>query len=184
MTASHSGRRCRERKYVSRESKDVHGKNKSSMTASGRGRVNEYVTLDSSNNENSDDGDSAMYRDRGRRTEKSRQKYPTRSASSKRRKHGRHKSSRGDQGENATAEGRSPRRHKMRRPYSESVHFSRERKGGNRTAKSHKEVRFGQVGDSERPRPTLPTLKLGSYDGSTCMETFLSKYRNCCQYYE
>ena len=30
---------------------------------------------------------------------------------------------------------------------------------------------------------TLPTLKLGQYDGSTCLETFLAKFENCSDYY-
>ena len=29
----------------------------------------------------------------------------------------------------------------------------------------------------------LPTLKLGSYDGTTCLETFLAKFANISQYY-
>jgi len=33
-----------------------------------------------------------------------------------------------------------------------------------------------QGGLAEKPRPTLPTLKLGSYDGSTCLATFLAKF--------
>ena len=32
-------------------------------------------------------------------------------------------------------------------------------------------------------RPVLPTLKLGSYDGSTCLMTFLAKFENCIDYY-
>ena len=32
-------------------------------------------------------------------------------------------------------------------------------------------------------RPVLPTLKLGSYDGSTCLMTFLAKLENCIDYY-
>jgi len=32
-------------------------------------------------------------------------------------------------------------------------------------------------------RRPAPTLKLGSYDGSTCLETFLAKYQNCAEYY-
>ena len=33
-------------------------------------------------------------------------------------------------------------------------------------------------------RPVLPTLKLGTYNGSTCIRTFLSKFENCSDYYE
>ena len=29
----------------------------------------------------------------------------------------------------------------------------------------------------------LPTLKLGHYDGTTCLETFLAKFDNCSDYY-
>jgi len=32
-------------------------------------------------------------------------------------------------------------------------------------------------------RTVLPTLKVGCYDGSTCLETFLAKFDNCCDYY-
>ena len=32
-------------------------------------------------------------------------------------------------------------------------------------------------------RPTLPTLKLGTYDGRTSLETFLAKFNNCSEYY-
>jgi len=30
----------------------------------------------------------------------------------------------------------------------------------------------------------LPTLKLGTFDGSTCLKTFLAKFENCSDYYE
>jgi len=33
-------------------------------------------------------------------------------------------------------------------------------------------------------RPILPTLKLGTYNGSTCLRTFLSKFENCSDYYD
>ena len=36
--------------------------------------------------------------------------------------------------------------------------------------------------DKER-RCTLPTLKLGSFDGTTCLDTFLAKFRNISEYY-
>jgi len=29
----------------------------------------------------------------------------------------------------------------------------------------------------------LPTLKLGQYDGTKCLRTFLAKFDNCCDYY-
>ena len=32
---------------------------------------------------------------------------------------------------------------------------------------------------SRASRPVLPTLKLGTYNGSTCLRTFLSKFENC-----
>ena len=34
-----------------------------------------------------------------------------------------------------------------------------------------------------RQRPTLPTLKLGIYDGTTPLETFLAKFENYSDYY-
>ena len=37
---------------------------------------------------------------------------------------------------------------------------------------------------SRSSRPVLPTLKLGTYNGSTCLRTFLSKFENCSDYYE
>jgi len=36
---------------------------------------------------------------------------------------------------------------------------------------------------SVRHKPTLPTLKLGTYNGSTPLETFLAKCDNCSDYY-
>ena len=41
------------------------------------------------------------------------------------------------------------------------------------------------AGSSDAPsqRRTLPTLKLGTYDGSSCLETFLAKFSNCSEYY-
>jgi len=41
-----------------------------------------------------------------------------------------------------------------------------------------------QGGPAEKSRPTLPTLKLGSFDGSTCLATFLAKFTNCSEYYQ
>ena len=37
--------------------------------------------------------------------------------------------------------------------------------------------------NESRRRPVLPTLKLGTYDGSTCLMTFLAKFENCIDYY-
>ena len=33
-------------------------------------------------------------------------------------------------------------------------------------------------------RRVLPTLKLGTYNGSTCLKTFLAKFENCSDYYD
>ena len=33
-------------------------------------------------------------------------------------------------------------------------------------------------------RRVLPTLKLGAYNGSTCLKTFLAKFENCSDYYD
>jgi hypothetical protein len=33
-------------------------------------------------------------------------------------------------------------------------------------------------------RPVLPTLKLGTYNGSSCLQTFLAKLENCSDYYD
>jgi len=30
----------------------------------------------------------------------------------------------------------------------------------------------------------MPTLKLGTFDGSKCLKTFLAKFENCLDYYE
>ena len=38
-------------------------------------------------------------------------------------------------------------------------------------------------GQPSRQRPTLPTLKLGTYDGRTSFDTFLAKFENCSDYY-
>ena len=37
---------------------------------------------------------------------------------------------------------------------------------------------------SGKARPVLPTLKLGTYDGTACLKTFLAKFENCSDYYE
>jgi len=36
---------------------------------------------------------------------------------------------------------------------------------------------------SDQPRHMLPTIKLGSYDGSSALETFLAKFENFAAYY-
>ena len=41
--------------------------------------------------------------------------------------------------------------------------------------------RRGRVDRSSR---VLPTLKLGTYNGSTCLKTFLAKFENCSDYYD
>ena len=33
-------------------------------------------------------------------------------------------------------------------------------------------------------RRVLPTLKLGTYTGSTCLKIFLAKFENCSDYYD
>ena len=38
-------------------------------------------------------------------------------------------------------------------------------------------------GQPSRQRPTLPTLKFGTYDGRTSFDTFLAKFENCSDYY-
>ena len=40
-----------------------------------------------------------------------------------------------------------------------------------------------QSNNESRRRPVLPTLKLGTYDGSACLVTFLAKFENCIDYY-
>ena len=37
---------------------------------------------------------------------------------------------------------------------------------------------------SRGTRRVLPTLKLGTFNGSSCLRTFLSKFENCSDYYE
>jgi len=39
-------------------------------------------------------------------------------------------------------------------------------------------------GSIDRPSRVLPTLKLGTYNGSTCLKTFLAKFGNCSDYYD
>jgi len=39
----------------------------------------------------------------------------------------------------------------------------------------------GEEGPSRR---VLPTIKLGTYNGSTCLKTFLAKFENCSDYYD
>jgi len=36
----------------------------------------------------------------------------------------------------------------------------------------------------DRSSRVLPTLKLGTYNGSTCLKTFLAKFENCSDYYD
>ena len=40
-----------------------------------------------------------------------------------------------------------------------------------------------QGGEREQPKRVLPTVKLGTYNGSTCLKTFLAKFENCSDYY-
>ena len=39
-------------------------------------------------------------------------------------------------------------------------------------------------GSVDRSSRVLPTLKLGTYNGSTCLKTFLAKFENCLDYYD
>jgi len=36
---------------------------------------------------------------------------------------------------------------------------------------------------SRHQRPVMSSVKLGSYNGNTCLETFLAKFRNCARYF-
>jgi len=69
-------------------------------------------------------------------------------------------------------------RHKF---HLDRVHSSPHR---HRPKKEYRNEGDKQGGPAEKPRPTLPTLKLGSYDGSTCLATFLAKFTNCLEYYQ
>ena len=40
-----------------------------------------------------------------------------------------------------------------------------------------------QGAERGQPRRVLPTLKLGTYSGSSCLKTFLAKFQNCSDYY-
>jgi len=35
----------------------------------------------------------------------------------------------------------------------------------------------------DKSKRSLPTIKLGTFDGTTPLETFLAKFENCCEYY-
>ena len=81
------------------------------------------------------------------------------------------------------SEGELPQRKKS----PDDVHLSRrgapERTHGRvckRSVSRHAQRGSESSGDSRR---ILPTLKLGSYDGTSCLETFLAKFRNISDYY-
>ena len=59
-----------------------------------------------------------------------------------------------------------------------------ESSAGGRRSFHDDDRRFG-VTDARRKvrHSVLPTLKLGHYDGTTCLETFLAKFDNCSDYY-
>jgi len=40
-----------------------------------------------------------------------------------------------------------------------------------------------QGAERGQPRRVLPTLKLGTYSGSSCLKTFLAKFQKCSDYY-
>ena len=52
--------------------------------------------------------------------------------------------------------------------------------GTEKQDKTEKAVPTIEKVDSKR---SLPTIKLGTFDGTTPLETFLAKFENCCQYY-
>jgi len=68
---------------------------------------------------------------------------------------------------------------------SEAGYQSVHRKSGTRAVKStHRKHKHKRDSESSRDsRRVLPTLKLGSYDGTSCLETFLAKFRNISEYY-
>ena len=45
------------------------------------------------------------------------------------------------------------------------------------------DVEQDRIARSKVHHSVLPTLKLGHYDGTTCLETFLAKFDNCSDYY-
>ena len=76
----------------------------------------------------------------------------------------------------------SPRRESRHKPHPDRVHSSRE-KHRHRPKVTELVEGESQGERTQKPRPTLPTLKLGSYDGNTCLATFLAKFTNCTEYY-
>jgi len=75
----------------------------------------------------------------------------------------------------------SPRLRNRHKPHLDRVHSSPHR---HRPKKEYRNEGDKQGGPAEKSRPTLPTLKLGSFDGSTCLATFLAKFTNCSEYYQ
>lgn len=92
-------------------------------------------------------------------------------------------------GENANQFKRSSHRASSRRRRTSGA--SDAYRDGSRSLKNedHSARRFGDVqstadntSEMKVRRTVLPTLKVGRYDGSTCLETFLAKFDNCCDY--
>ena len=57
------------------------------------------------------------------------------------------------------------------------------RRSKDRSEKNREIERDGSETSGAGSRRILSTLKLGSYDGTTCLETFLAKFRNISEYY-
>ena len=108
-------------------------------------------------------------------------KSGTRAVKSTHRKH-KHKRDKGSR-VHSDSEGELPRRKKS----PDDVHLSRSRAPENTHRHACKRsVSRDAKRDSESSadsRRVLPTLKLGSYDGTSCLETFLAKFRNISEYY-
>ena len=108
-------------------------------------------------------------------------KSGTQAVKSTHRKH-KHKRDKGSR-VHSDSEGELPRRkkspddvHLLRSRAPENTHRHACKRSVSRDAKRDSE-------SSADSRRVLPTLKLGSYDGTSCLETFLAKFRNISEYY-
>jgi len=80
-------------------------------------------------------------------------------------------------------EGGSLRRKPQHMPHPDRVHSSREKRRHRPKTTELKEGNSQGGGRPQKQRSTLPTLKLDSYYGSTCLATFLAKFDKCIEYY-
>ena len=72
----------------------------------------------------------------------------------------------------------------------EDIESRRHRRRGGSAGGAVPRRRFSPSGEARNrqgnrhTKHVLPTLKLGTFNGSTCLKTFLAKFENCSDYYE